>query len=142
MEIVAYGSGISGSRGYEVGYGTYGRQGSGQTSHGDHFRPTIVGSHITPVGSLQQVTLGDECYEYGKVGHYVKDCHRVQCSWLRVVPSLTEVGGVAHHVIHVELQTLGVAMIVDNLTTSQESAPGSSFGVAGSTLGTQVEVGL
>lgn len=37
--------------GDEVGCGAYDRQSSGQTSHGDQFEPSCVGSHFTPVGS-------------------------------------------------------------------------------------------
>ncbi|KAG5584905.1 hypothetical protein H5410_045339 [Solanum commersonii] len=55
-----------GPRGYWVGCGTYGRQSSGKTSRSAHLGPIHVGSHVTFVGSSQQATLSDDCYECGE----------------------------------------------------------------------------
>ncbi|KAG5571083.1 hypothetical protein H5410_060849, partial [Solanum commersonii] len=66
--------------GYQLngGRGTYGRQSLGHTSRGDHFGPTCVRSHVMLVASLQHVTFGDNFYECGEVGQYVRDCRRAQ----------------------------------------------------------------
>ncbi|KAG5611460.1 hypothetical protein H5410_022741 [Solanum commersonii] len=62
--------------GLEVGCGAYGRQSSGLTFHNGHSGPLGIESHVAPSRSAQQVALGDDCYECGKVGHYVRDCHK------------------------------------------------------------------
>lgn len=54
---------------YEVDRGTYDTKNLGQTSHGDHFRPSGIGAHVTPTRSSQQVSLGGGYYECGKIGH-------------------------------------------------------------------------
>ncbi|KAG5585610.1 hypothetical protein H5410_046044 [Solanum commersonii] len=47
-----------------------------RTSHASHFVPLGVRSHVTPVGSLRTIALGNGCYRCGEIGYYVRDCHK------------------------------------------------------------------
>ncbi|XP_055820360.1 uncharacterized protein LOC129889189 [Solanum dulcamara] len=52
--------------GFVAGYGVYSRQGTSQTSRGEHIRPSGVGAYPIPFGSFQQDVISASCYEAGR----------------------------------------------------------------------------
>ncbi|KAG5609588.1 hypothetical protein H5410_020869, partial [Solanum commersonii] len=47
-----------------------------QTSHGVHFGTSSVRVYFIQARFFNQVSLGDGFYEFGQLGHYVRDYHR------------------------------------------------------------------
>lgn len=84
-------------------------------------------SHVNPVGSSQPVALNDGVYGCCKIGHYFIDCCNILIYFTRVGLNVAEVYMEDHHVLHIGLHAIEVAIIMEGVTTCLKSVAGGSF---------------